>query len=103
MNLLLVLANVAGFAALAAACLKVIETGPVIGPAFSPAARVVILLLVFLALYSAIEALSWKGAMRPGASVLVFVLGLFAVWRTFAPAWSSFLTSRPTLHLGRKV
>ncbi len=36
MNLLLVLANVIGFLALAAACLKIIETGPTIGPAVSP-------------------------------------------------------------------
>lgn len=95
MNLLLVLANVVGFLALALACFKVLETGPTIGPAFSPASRLVILLLVFGALYSAIEAMSWKLPMRPGAAVLVFVLGIFAVWRVFAPRWASFFV-RPT-------
>lgn len=95
MNLLLVLANVIGFLALAAACLKVIETGPTIGPAFSPAARLVILALVFLSIYSALEAMSWRSSMRPGSTALVFILGLFSVWRTWAPAWSSFFSTRP--------
>ncbi len=90
MNLLLVLANVVGFLALALACFKVLETGPTIGPAFSQAARLVILLLVFFSVYAAIEAMSWRAPMRPGASGLVFVLGMFAVWRVWAPRWASF-------------
>lgn len=95
MNLILVLANVAGFCALALACFKTLEKGPTIGPAFYPAARLVILLLVFFSLYAAIEAMSWRSTMRPGQTLLVFVLGLFSVWRVFAPRWESFFT-RPT-------
>lgn len=91
MNLLMVLANVIGFAALGAATLKVLETGQIIGPAFSPAARIVLLVLVFLCLFAMIEALSWREAMRPAASALVLVLGLFATWRAFTPVWTGFL------------
>lgn len=98
MNLLMVLANVIGFLALAAATLKVLDTGPIIGPAFSPAARLVLLVLVFLSLYAAIEALSWRGAMRPGQATLVFVMGLFAVWRAFTPVWTGFLERMPLWH-----
>lgn len=90
MNLVLVLANVLGFLALAAACLKVLESGPSIGPGFSPAARFVLLLLVFAAVYSAIEAAAWHQPMRPGSSVMIAIWGAFSVWRTFQSTWSSF-------------
>lgn len=98
MNLLMVLANVIGFLALAAATLKVLDSGPMIGPAFSPAARLVLLVLVFLSLYATIEALAWRGAMRPGQATLVFVMGLFAVWRAFQPSWVSFLSRNGWSH-----
>ena len=91
MNGVLVLANVIGFIALAVAMLKILETGPTIGPAFSPAARVVLLGMVFLALFAIIEAMAWRGTQRPAASSLILVMGLFALWRAFAPAWSGFL------------
>lgn len=95
MNLLLVLANVAGFLAIAASCLKVLESGPAVGSApFSPAARLVLMLMIFLAIFAAIEALAWPAAMRPVASALVFVWGAFSVWRVWSPSWASFL-SRP--------
>lgn len=102
MTVLLIIANVIGFLALAGACLKCLETGPTIGPAFSPAARVVILAIVFMALYSAIEALAWNRELRPGSTFLVFVLGLFALWRTCAPAWASFLQRPGLFHQGMR-
>lgn len=95
MNVLLTLANVMGLVALAAALLKVLETGPTVGPAFSHAARLVILLMVFLAVYSVIEALSWGGPKPIASSVLMFILGAFSLWRAFAPSWEKFFT-RPT-------
>ncbi len=90
MNLVLVLANVLGFLALAASSLKVMETGPVVGPSFSPAARFVLLLLVFAAVYSAIEAAAWRAPMRPGESIMIAIWGAFSVWRTFQASWTSF-------------
>lgn len=100
MNVVLMLANVIGFVCLAASLLKVLETGPMIGPAFSPAARVVILVMIFLATYSTIEALSWGGPARPAQSVLIFILGALSVWRAWAPCWEKFFT-RPSWHMGR--
>ncbi len=90
MNLVLVLVDVFGFLALAASCLKVLESGPTVGPAFSPAARLVLLLLVFAAVYSAIEAAAWRAPMRPGASLMIGIWGAFSVWRTFQGSWASF-------------
>lgn len=90
MNLVLVFANVLGFLAFATSCLKVLETGPSIGPAFSPAARLVLLLLVFASIFSAIEAASWPHPMRPGESIMIATLGSFSVWRTFQTTWVSF-------------
>lgn len=100
MNLLLVLMNVIGFVALAGASLKILEAGPTFGPAFSHAARCVLLVIVFLALFAAIETLAWRATMRPAASFLVFIVGLFSVWRAFAPAWASFW-EKPLLPLSR--
>lgn len=90
MNLLLVLANVLGFLALAVSCLKVLESGPVMGPALSPAARFVLLLLIFAAVYSAIEAAAWRAPMRPGESIMISIWGAFSVWRVFQKSWTSF-------------
>ena len=102
MNLLLVLANVVGFLALAAACLKVLETGPAIGPAFSPAAKVVLLTMVFLSVWATIEVLSWRSPICPVAAALVLIMGLFSVWRVWSPFWASFFTRPPAwLHLHR--
>lgn len=95
MNLILILASVCGSLLLAAACLKTIETGPTIGPPLSPAARLVVFALVFLAVISAIEALAWRHPMRPFESMLVFILGAFSCWRAWAPWWQNFL-SRPS-------
>ncbi len=97
-NTLLVLANVVGNLALAAACLKTLEVGPTVGPKFSPAARLVLLLVVGLALFAAIESASWRTPQRPGGSLLVFVLGLFCCWRVFTPAWQGFLERLPLWH-----
>lgn len=97
MNVLLMLSNVIGFLCLAAALLKALEIGPSVGPAFSQAARLLILLMVFLSVYSAIEALSWGGPARPAQSILTFILGAFSVWRAFSPAWAKFFT-RPNWH-----
>lgn len=94
MNLLMIIAQAAGFLALSVACLKVLENGPVVGPAFSPAARLVLLLLVFLGLFAAIEALSWRTSPRPGATIMIAVWGAFSIWRVFAPSWATFF-SRP--------
>lgn len=98
MNILLTLANVLGFICLAAALLKILETGPTVGPAFSHAARLVILLMVFLSVYSGIEALSWGGPKPIAASVLMFILGAFSLWRAFAPSWEKFFT-RPSWNI----
>lgn len=91
--MLLLLLNVIGHLALAASCLKTIEKGPTIGPAFSGAARLVLLLVVFLAVYASIEALAWPHPMRPGSTAVMFVLGIFCCWRVFAPPWVSFLSA----------
>lgn len=98
MNSILLLMLVTGFLCLAAACLRTLEVGPVSGPAFSPAARVVLLALVFLMIFSAIEALASKTPSRPGGSATIFVLGLFSAWRSFAPAWASFFTNPGAWH-----
>lgn len=98
MNILLLWANIIGFTLLAVALLKALDVGPTIGPAYSHAARVIIMMMIFLALYSAIEALSWGGPVRPAQSVLTFILGLFSAWRVFAPSWDKFFT-RPNWHI----
>lgn len=99
MNLILVLAAAIGFLSLAAALLKILETGPTIGPAFSHAARLVIMFMVFLAICSAIEVLALRGVKPVAPSILIFVLGAFSVWRAWAPAWEKFFTRPPTWHI----
>ena len=93
MNTLYVFLTVTGFLCVAASCLKVLETGPTVGPQFSPVARLVLLALVFLFILGSIEALAWPGGSRPVASFAVFVLGLFSARRTFAPELNSFFSA----------
>lgn len=103
MNLIFLLMQVLGFLALAAACLKVLEGGPSsVGPAFSPAARLVLLLLIFAALYSALEALAWRQPVRPGESIMIGIWGAFSVWRTFQSTWSSFFQRPDMFNLHRR-
>lgn len=87
MNLILILLYVTGCFFLGAALLKILETGPSIGPAFTQATRVVILSIIFLTLLAALEALATKAPMRKGDVALMLILGAFSLYRANAATW----------------
>lgn len=93
MNLVLTITNVIAFTALAVSALKYMDRNKVL----PVPPRAMLLVLTFLALYAAIEALAWKQPMRPGETLAVIGCAAVASWKTFARLGACFLASVPPL------